>query len=589
MAGPMIYTREHDGDTTGCTPGVDEKLDELIRQAESSSLSGGLDEAVALFRRVVRRAGRAGQPSLQAMAMRRLGNLYWRKGDPRRAMRYFRRSLRVSDSCGDVTGSAKAYNGIGTLYFNSGNWTKVKEYYNLAIESARQENDLTLVANVFNNLGAMSNILGDRNMAASYYEEAIDIYRQMRDYRGLARTYNNLGLTSRDRGDWENAARHYKHSTSIAQKLGDVSMTANATLNYVQVLIELEKFGEARDTCDGAYEIVSSTGEASGIAEAMMLYGMIYTRMEKWALAEKHFTDSLALNEKHNNVLGTAECYREMSLLYRAWGKNKKTLECLGRSFNAFKRLRAIRYLQDIDGKIADLEELTFKITRDMGAEVESKDTYTFGHSQRVAHYAVELAKRMSIENEQIKAIMVAAYLHDLGKVKVDREILLKERKLTPEEYYVIQMHPVWGVEILGDVDFPWEVKPFIRWHQERWDGSGYPDGLMGEDIPLGARIIAVADFFDALTTDRPYRSAYPLKQAVKIMKKEAGVSLDPGITKKFIRIVKERLPEDLSHSLSALSVPEFVEMWRGSAPEDPKPGDFLKRSVTLSSLVSLN
>lgn len=585
----MIYTREHDREVPVNTDTSDTKLDELVGKAESLNLSGNLDEAVDLFRKIVRRAGRKGNLSLQAMAMRRLGNLFWRKGEPKRAMRYFRRSLEVSESCGDVTGSAKAYNGIGTLYFNSGNWNKVKEYYNRAIEAARQEEDLTLVANVFNNLGAMSNILGDRNMAVSYYEEAIEIYRQMRDYRGLARSYNNLGLTYRDKGDWAAAASHYEHSTTISKKLGDISLTANATLNYVQVLIELGKYDEAREKCDGAYEIVSSTGEATGIAEAMMLYGMIFTRMQKWALAEKHFIDSCTINEKHNNLLGMAECFREMALLYRDWGKNKSTLEYLGKSFNAFKRLKAIRYLQDIDGKISDLEELTFKITRDMGAEVESTDTYTFGHSQRVAHYAVEIAKKLSIENELIKAIMVAAYLHDLGKVKVSKKILLKERKLTPEEYYIIQMHPVWGVEILGDIEFPWEVKPLIRFHQERWDGSGYPDGLEGEHIPLGARIIAVADFFDALTTDRPYRSAYPLQQAIKIMKKEAGRSLDPRITRKFIRIVRERLPDDLSQSLSSMSVHAFLELWRGNRIEEQEPVDFLRRNVSLSSLVSLN
>jgi len=161
----------------------------------------------------------------------------------------------------------------------------------------------------------------------------------------------------------------------------------------------------------------------------------------------------------------------------------------------------------------------------------------------------------------------------------------LKERKLTPEEYYIIKMHPIWGVEILEGLEFPWEVKSLIRSHQEKWDGSGYPDGLSCEEIPLGARVIAVADFFDALTTDRPYRVAYPLKQALRIMKKELGVTFDPQIAKKFIRIVNEKLPGDFEGSLSSMPVSNFIELWSGIQQKE-KVSSLLNREVTLSSLV---
>jgi len=323
----------------------------------------------------------------------------------------------------------------------------------------------------------------------------------------------------------------------------------------------------------------------AGRAEAMMLYGVIYVKMNKLALAENHFTESLKINQDHGNLLGMAECYREMAVLYKDWGKQKKTLEYLGRSFSTFGALKASHYLDDIDKKIGDLEELTFKITRDMGTAVESKDTYTFGHSQRVAHYAIEIAKKMKLDREEIKGMMVAAYLHDLGKVKVAKKILQKPRKLTVDEFSIIQQHPDWGTKMLDGVEFPWEVKPLVRNHQEKWDGSGYPDGLKGEDIPLGARIIAVADVFDALTTDRPYRPALSVAESLKIMKNEAGKGLDPGIVKKFLRLVKENLPADFRDSLSALSVSSFLKLW-GKNNTRRNAKEIQQREANLSNLV---
>jgi putative nucleotidyltransferase with HDIG domain len=581
----MTYKARAGATETGKSCKSGEDLSDSIMKAEMLSLSGNLGDSIQLYRSIIRRAGKMQKLSVKAMAMRRIGNIYWRKGESKTAMNYYRRSLSISRSCGDTKGAAKAYNGIGTLYFNSGNWNKVKEYFNLAVEAASEESDLGLMANIFNNLGAMSNILGDWTMAISYYEKAQDIYKELENVKGLARIYNNLGLTYRDRGDLEKSAQYFEESIRIAGEIGDVSLKADSTLNYLQVLIRLSRLDEAREKCDEVYETLSGTEEESSMAETMLLYGMIYTRTGKWALAEKHFNESISINENHDNLLGKAECYREMALLYKEWGKNKKTLEYLGKSFNAFRALKAVRYLQEIDRKIAELEEFAFKIIRDMGAEVESKDTYTFGHSQRVAHYAVELAKKMHLETDLIKGIMVAAYLHDLGKVKVSKKILLKERKLTPEEYYIIQMHPIWGVEILEGIEFPWEVKPLIRYHQERWNGSGYPDGLSTEEIPLGARIIATADFFDALSTDRPYRSAFSVKQAIKILNKESGTSLDPLIAKKFIRIIKERLPLDYEGSLSSIPVSSFLELWKGTEAKEKKPS-LLKREAMLSSIV---
>jgi len=119
--------------------------------------------------------------------------------------------------------------------------------------------------------------------------------------------------------------------------------------------------------------------------------------------------------------------------------------------------------------------------------------------------------------------VRIGAYLHDVGKVRVPHEILSKPGKLTPDEFAVLQMHPVWGIELLAAVEFPWDIKPIIRWHHERHDGSGYPDRLRGDEIPLSAQIVGIADVYDALTSTRPYRPALSRERALTEMERCRG------------------------------------------------------------------
>lgn len=154
------------------------------------------------------------------------------------------------------------------------------------------------------------------------------------------------------------------------------------------------------------------------------------------------------------------------------------------------------------------LDDASLTVMRRLGELMESADRYTFGHCERVAEYAVGLACVLGLDDDGITAVRLGAYLHDLGKVRVPATILNKPGKLEPEELALIREHPSWGVALLTEVELPWEIEPMIRWHHERADGSGYPDGLGGAEIPLSAQIIGIADTFDALTSTRSYRPA---------------------------------------------------------------------------------
>ena len=217
-------------------------------------------------------------------------------------------------------------------------------------------------------------------------------------------------------------------------------------------------------------------------------------------------------------MLSEAEASRELALLYQAMGRNQEALGLLNAAHRLFGRLDARVDLVDVSTKVHRLEETYLAVVRDWGQSIESSDSYTFGHCERVAGYAVALARALGLDEGQQTTIRIGAYLHDLGKVKVPHEILNKPGKLTDEEFGVIQMHPVWGVELLATVEFPWDIKPIIRWHHEKYDGTGYPDRLRGDEIPLNAQIICIVDVYDALTTTRSYRPAMSQAEALARM-----------------------------------------------------------------------
>src|SRR5262249_35964603 len=147
---------------------------------------------------------------------------------------------------------------------------------------------------------------------------------------------------------------------------------------------------------------------------------------------------------------------------------------------------------------------------------------------QRVQTYAVELGKDLGLTTDEQEALRAAALLHDIGKLAVPEHIISKPGRLTPGEFEKMKIHPVVGAEILERVRFPYPVAPIVRPHHEKWDGSGYPYGLSGVNIPIGARILSVVDCLDALATDRQYRRAIPLPDAMKIVQSEAGKAFDP-------------------------------------------------------------
>jgi putative nucleotidyltransferase with HDIG domain len=168
---------------------------------------------------------------------------------------------------------------------------------------------------------------------------------------------------------------------------------------------------------------------------------------------------------------------------------------------------------------------------------VEAKDRFNRGHSRRVADYAVRFAEHLRLPEREREVLETGAKLHDIGKIGVPEEILNKPGRLTDAEFAVIRSHPVIGEQILRPLDFLAEARPIVRHHHERWDGTGYPDGLERDAIPRAAALLSIVDAFDALTSDRPYREGLPREQAHAILREGAGTQWDPELVREFLSL----------------------------------------------------
>jgi putative nucleotidyltransferase with HDIG domain len=202
--------------------------------------------------------------------------------------------------------------------------------------------------------------------------------------------------------------------------------------------------------------------------------------------------------------------------------------------------------VEDTNRHLQELNKLYLSTIETLAMAVDAKDQITHGHIRRVQAFAVGLAKALGVtEDEQVKAIEAAALLHDMGKLAIPEHILNKPGKLSAAEFEKMKKHASIGADILSAIDFPYPVVPIVRHHHEQWDGNGYPDGLSGADIPIGARILSVVDCFDALTSDRPYRRALSDEAALKILLDQRGTAYDPLVVDTFARVYPTIAPKE--------------------------------------------
>lgn len=512
--------------------------DALLTAARDCELAGEWAEAAAHYEHWYAHAVAARDARGIAEVTRRIGHVHRNAKQMELADEYFTLSFALAELLPNTSLMGRALNGIAAVRYTERALEDAELLYAQARQLAVDGGDRELVGQTEQNLAIVATIRGEAEQATAWYTSAMDHFRAVGNEHTLAVVHHNLGMLYVDLGRLDDAEVHCVAALGIMARLGDVAMTASILLNRTELFLLRGRLAEARESCDRCFEIYGRMGDELGQAEALKLYGMLYRQMGRPFLAEKHLRSALEVACRRDALL-EAEVERELAVLLRQQSRNREALAALNRAHAIFTRLHARLDNDDVERRIGALEDEFFSLVKQWGESIEAKDRYTSGHCVRVADYACRIAARAGIPDDEMVWFRMGAFLHDVGKVDVPAEILNKPGRLTDEERAIIERHPVTGDEMLSTVEFPWDVRGMVRWHHERWDGAGYPDRLAGDAVPLPARILRIADVFDALTSVRSYRPPMPPEHAFQVMEEDAG-GFDPAL----FAIFRDLLPE---------------------------------------------
>ncbi|HEY0780029.1 MAG TPA: HD domain-containing phosphohydrolase [Gemmatirosa sp.] len=550
-------------------------IDALIADAGAALVRGDVAAARSVCGTIRDQLRFAGEPVHVAGAVARLeARASLAAGDTDAALDALDAALAIATAGRDGIGAAHTLNHIANVEFGRGRLDDAQRNFEAARARARQVGDRRLAAVTTVNLGAIANIRGDVKGAISAYRRAITDLRVAGPERDLAAALNNLGMAKADLGQWDGAQRAYAEALAIAVRAGDSESQARLHVNLAEAWIGRGDLARAHAACTDAMAAARSSAHTHAVGEVHRLFGIIARESGALDEADAEFRNSERVANAREDLLLLAETAREQADLFRRQSRNRETLQALNRAHRLFAQLRAQRDLADVGRKMSRLEGDFVGVARRWGESIEAADRYTQGHCQRVADLACLIAAEVGFDAQALFWFRIGALLHDVGKLVVPAEILNKPGKLTDAEFALMRSHTTEGVRMLADVEFPWDVRPILESHHERWDGRGYPHGLAGDAIPLTARILCVADVYDALTSVRSYKRALSHDEAMAILRKDNGQAFDPGVFASFEAVAAAWAAQQASATATTVEL-AVVDVWadRQARGLDPLTG----------------
>jgi putative nucleotidyltransferase with HDIG domain len=419
------------------------------------------------------------------------------------------------------------------VYQVAGDLDQAATIYAAAREKAELAGDSALIAMIDQNLGTVAMIRGDLRGALEAFRLSHLGYQALGMRNHEAQVLNNIALAYMELGELSDAEAAYDEAARVFEEDGDHARQLDLAVNKVQLYIAGRRYDEALAQCQKLLAMRTD--------DAAPWRGEVFRHIGVIARARGDFpeaTDNLLKAEQRalesGDLLLRADVSEQLAELYWAQERHKDMLHRLNEAHSLYTQLKAQHRVAQVEKRNGALEARFLEMAKQWGDSIESKDRYTQGHCERVAFFACVLADSAGFNSRSLFWFRIGALLHDIGKIIVPTEVLNKPGKLTDEEWAIMKRHPEAGLELVADIDFPGDIGAIIRNHHERWDGTGYPDGLKGDQIPFAARILCVADVYDALTTTRSYRPGLTHARAAEIMRASTG-QFDPGLLETFL------------------------------------------------------
>ena len=517
-------------------PGIQELLDAADEAARHSNRA----EACALYEQALQRLRGPESAGTAGTIFRRIGRAFFDDGDLETANDCFIAAQAVAEADRSLADIAHAVNCQALVHHVRGELDDATDKYEWAHQRAELAGETRLAAMVHQNLGTLANVKGDLTSALEHYRKSLDGYRKLGMTSHLGPLWNNIGRLQTDLRMWEQAVHSFERAQQETEQSGQVSYQILAQVSRARMWTARGDYAKGRDACDTAYELAGSAGDERWLGEIHKEYGIIYRDTGKVLLAQESLEHAEAVAEQRGDLLLAADTAAERGVLCQIQGDNHGTLRYLLKAHQLYDDLQARREIANLQARRARFEAVFLDAVSSWGLSIDAKDPYTQGHCVRVTDYACRLAEITGlIPPEYMIWFRMGALLHDVGKVVVPDEILNKQGRLDDAEWKIMQSHAAKGAELIADIEFPWNVQPMVRHHHERWDGAGYPDGLSGDHIPISAQILSLADAFDAMTTDRSYRSALSVETALREVRSLKGVAYNADLAESFCSMIE--------------------------------------------------
>jgi response regulator RpfG family c-di-GMP phosphodiesterase len=505
------------------------EVEVLNLQAGLLSSSGDRAGSLELLEQALEIARDAGLVESQLNILNNLGSLRRLFGDYARALDDLQAAGDLIART-DVTSRSEAVNliNLGHLYRDAGDGQAAQESYARAREAGRKLDDQMVEVVSLNSLANVLARTGDWSSARELFHEALAMARRLGFSKYEVDNLDGLGQAHSALGESERATRAHREALLVARKISDPEGELDALLSLGRGYVATGDTANAMPYLIEAFDKARSLDRADPLIEAHELLGKAYEQKGDLARALRHQREAHALERGALNQT----CEQRSRQLARLFAAERARREAHSRRLEEL-RAEAGSILQE---RSAELQRAQTEIALRLAEAAEYRDDETGEHTRRVGSSAAAIALTLGWSDEDVELISLAARLHDIGKIGVRDSILLKPGELTSEELDRLRTHTTIGASILAGGKSPLlrMAEEIALAHHERWDGNGYPKGMAAEEIPLSARIVAVADAFDALVHERPYKQAWSTEEALDEIRRQSGRQFDPRVVAAF-------------------------------------------------------
>lgn len=521
------------------------------------------------------------------------------RGGYHESMEHFNVALAIYSDLDDKAGIAEIHTNIGVVYSDQGRLDLALDQHLKALATYEKTNNMHRIAHSLNCIGVVFRKRNNLDKAEDYYLRALKIRIKTKDIPGLAMSYNNMGILAKKRGNLKKALDYFNKSLKLKEDIGDRRGILASCSNIGDVYAEMKKYSESLKLYRKSLAIGEEISDEKNICGSCNRIGRLLTILGEPEHALKYLKRGLQISIDIGVVILESDSYKDLSDLYNSTGNNEKAFQYYEkhsllmrkifskRSAESINRLqiryeaekkekeaelyylrnvelqREIKEREQVEDRLTAQERLLDQRVRDRTAKlqknvkelkesmegtintlsriIELKDPYASGHQMRVAELSRLIAIEMNFTEERIEALFMISLVHDIGNICLPQEILSRSWELTALEQEMIQTHPQTGYDILSEIELPWPVADVILQHHEMYNGTGYPNGLKREEIMIEARIIAVADVVEAMTSHRPYRSIPGLEKAIEEITVNSGILYDPDVVAACNNILRKK------------------------------------------------